>query len=71
VAEAVLVAPSELAAQGMRFTDAHSSSGVCSPSRYTLLTGRYHWRGQLQKGIVGMWAPPAIPADRMTIASLA
>jgi len=41
-----------LAAQGMRFTDAHSSSGVCSPSRYTLLTGRYHWRTRLQAGIV-------------------
>jgi arylsulfatase A len=34
----------KLAAQGMRFTDAHSSSGVCTPSRYALLTGRYHWR---------------------------
>ena len=34
----------KLASQGMRFTDAHSSSGVCSPSRYTILTGRYHWR---------------------------
>jgi arylsulfatase A len=33
-----------LASQGMRFTDAHSSSGVCSPSRHALLTGRYHWR---------------------------
>ena len=32
-----------LAAEGMRFTDGHSSSGCCSPSRYTLLTGRYHW----------------------------
>ncbi len=42
----------QLAAQGMRFTDAHSSSGVCSPSRYTLLTGRYHWRTRLQAGIV-------------------
>ena len=31
-----------LAAEGMRFTDGHSSSGCCSPSRYTLLTGRYH-----------------------------
>ena len=61
----------KFAAQGMRFTDAHSSSGVCSPSRYTLLTGRYHWRGPLQKGIVGMWEPPAIPPARMTIASLA
>ncbi len=33
-----------LARQGMRFTDAHSSSGICSPSRYALLTGKYHWR---------------------------
>ncbi len=38
-----------LASQGMMFTDAHSSSGVCSPSRYTLLTGRYHWRTRLQR----------------------
>ena len=45
----------KLASQGMRFTDAHSSSGVCSPSRYTLLTGRYHWRTRLQAGIVGKW----------------
>ena len=42
-----------LASQGMRFTDAHSSSGVCSPSRYTLLTGRYHRRTRLQTVIVG------------------
>ncbi len=61
----------KLAAQGMRFTDAHSSSGVCSPSRYTLLTGRYHWRGRLQRGIVGLWAPPAIATDRLTIGTLA
>ena len=59
-----------LASQGMRFTDAHSSSGVCSPSRYTLLTGRYHWRTRLQSGIVGKWGPPLISADRLTLASL-
>ena len=47
-----------LAAQGMRFTDGHSSSGVCSPSRYTLLTGRYHWRTRLQSGIVGVLGEP-------------
>jgi arylsulfatase A-like enzyme len=34
----------QLASEGMRFTDAHSSSGICSPSRYALLTGQYHWR---------------------------
>ncbi|NBQ02848.1 MAG: arylsulfatase, partial [Opitutae bacterium] len=34
----------QLAREGMRFTDGHSSSSICSPSRYALLTGRYHWR---------------------------
>ena len=61
----------QLAIQGMRFTDAHSSSGVCSPSRYTLLTGRYHWRSRLQRGIVGLWAAPLITPDRLTIGGLA
>ncbi len=60
-----------LASQGMRFTDGHSSSGVCSPSRYALLTGRYHWRTRLQSGIVGTWGEPLIAPDRMTVASLA
>ena len=60
----------QLASQGMRFTDAHSSSGVCSPSRYTILTGRYHWRSRLQSGIVGLWGQPLIPPKRLTIGSL-
>jgi arylsulfatase A-like enzyme len=60
-----------LAAQGMRFTDGHSSSGVCSPSRYTLLTGRYHWRTRLQTGIVSLWGQPLIAADRVTLGTLA
>ena len=60
-----------LATEGMRFTDGHSSSGVCTPSRYTLLTGRYHWRSQLQGGIVGLWGAPLITADRMTVGSFA
>ena len=61
----------KLAAEGMRFTDAHSSSGVCSPSRYALLTGRYHWRTRLQSGIVGVFGEPLIAPDRLTIAGLA
>ena len=60
-----------LATQGMRFTDAHSSSGVCSPSRYTLLTGRYHWRTRLQSGIVPVFGDALIAPERLTIASLA
>lgn len=59
-----------LATQGMRFTDAHTSSGVCSPTRYTLLTGRYHWRTRLQSGIVGYMERPLIAPDRLTIAGL-
>jgi len=55
----------------MRFTDGHSSSGVCSPSRYTLLTGRYHWRTRLQGGIVGVFDSPLIAPERMTIGTLA
>ena len=61
----------KLASQGMRFTDGHSSSGVCTPSRYTLLTGRYHWRSRLQSGIVGLWGAPLITPDRLTIGGLA
>jgi len=60
-----------LASEGMRFTDAHSSSAVCSPSRYTLLTGRYHWRTRLQKGIVPVFGPPLITPDRLTVGGLA
>ncbi|MBI5800209.1 MAG: sulfatase-like hydrolase/transferase, partial [Verrucomicrobia bacterium] len=59
-----------LASQGMRFTDAHTSSGVCSPTRYTLLTGRYHWRTRLQAGIVGYLERPLIAPDRLTLAGL-
>lgn len=60
-----------LAREGMRFTDGHSSSGVCSPSRYALLTGRYHWRSRLQAGIVNYLEGPLIAPDRLTIAQLA
>ncbi len=60
-----------LASEGIRFTDGHCSSGCCSPSRYTLLTGRYHWRSRLQKGICQLWEEPLIAKDRKTIGTLA
>ena len=56
-----------LASEGMVFTDAHSSSAVCSPSRYSVLTGRYNWRSTLQKGVVGLYGDPLIAADRLTV----
>lgn len=59
-----------LASGGMRFTDAHTSSSVCTPTRYSLLTGRYNWRSRLQKGVQGGMSPPLIAADRITIAGM-
>ena len=59
-----------LCREGMHFTDAHSSSAVCSPSRYTLLTGPYHWRSRLQRGVVQLWEEPLIRGG-LTVASLA
>ncbi len=58
------------ASEGMVFRDAHSSSAVCSPSRYSLLTGRYNWRSTLQKGIVGVYGDALIDPGRLTVAGL-
>jgi len=58
-----------LAAQGMMFTDAHSGSSVCTPTRYGLLTGRYSWRSKLQSGVVQGYQPCLIDASRPTVAS--
>jgi arylsulfatase A len=59
-----------LAREGLQFTDAHSSSSVCTPSRYSLLTGRYAWRTPLAQGVLGGLSPALIPGDRLTLASL-
>lgn len=56
-----------VAAAGMTFTDAHSSSAVCTPTRYGLLTGRYNWRSRLQSGVLGGMSPPLIEPDRVTL----
>lgn len=60
----------KLAKQGIRFTDAHSPSAVCSPTRYGLLTGRYPFRSVLKKGVVNPWGPPIIEPDRLTLAQM-
>ncbi len=59
----------KLAAEGMIFTDAHSGSSVCTPTRYGLMTGRYSWRTQLQSGVVQGFSPNLIAEDRPTVAS--
>jgi len=60
----------QMAAQGMRFTDAHSPSSVCTPTRYGILTGRYAWRTKLKQGVLEGYSPFLIEKDRVTLASL-
>ncbi len=57
----------KLAAQGMRFTDMHSPSAVCTPTRYGILTGRYCWRSRLKKGVLNGHSPNLIEPDRLTV----
>lgn len=59
-----------LAAEGITFSNGHSSDSVCTPSRYGLLTGRYSWRTTLKKGVMGAEGDCLIADDRTTIASL-
>ena len=59
-----------IAKEGMIFTDGHSSSSVCTPTRYSVLTGRYHWRTHLQRGVLGGFSKPLISPGRLTVASL-
>ena len=58
-----------LAGEGMTFTDAHSPSAVCTPTRYGLLTGRYCWRSKLTRGVLNGYGRPLIETDRPTVAS--
>ena len=57
-------------AQGMRFTDAHSPSSVCTPTRYGILTGRYCWRSRLPKGVLQGYGQSMIDKEETTVAEL-
>ncbi|WP_237607733.1 sulfatase family protein [Roseimaritima sediminicola] len=59
-----------MAEQGLTFLDAHTSSSVCTPTRYGLLTGRYNWRSRLAKGVLSGTSEHLIPADRATLGHL-
>lgn len=60
----------QLARDGMMFTDAHSTSAVCTPTRYSILTGRYNWRSRLQAGVLGGLSPRLIENGRLTVAEM-
>ena len=59
-----------LAAAGVRATDAHSPSSVCTPTRYGVLTGRYAWRTALTKSVLWPWDPPLLEDERVTLPEL-
>ena len=59
-----------LASMGVRFTDAHSTSGVCSPTRYSILTGRYCWRTDMKSGVLRGYGRPLIQKGQPTVATL-
>ena len=59
-----------LAAFGMKFTDAHTPSAVCTPTRYGVITGRYNWRTKLQSGVLGGLSPRLIEEGRFTVAQM-
>lgn len=59
-----------LAKEGRRFTDANTTSSVCSPTRYSMLTGRYCWRTSLKHEVLGTLSPLHIEVGRLNLASL-
>ena len=59
-----------LAREGRRFTDANTTSSVCSPTRYSVMTGRYCWRTSLTHEVLGTFSPLHIETNRLNMASL-
>lgn len=60
----------KMAKEGIVFTDAHASSAVCTPSRYSIMTGRYNWRSKLKSGVLWGYSSSLIEKGRMTVASM-
>jgi arylsulfatase A len=60
----------QIASDGMIFTDAHTGSAVCTPTRYGVLTGRYSWRTRMKQGVLWSWDPPLIEPEEVTVGKL-
>jgi arylsulfatase A-like enzyme len=58
-----------IAAEGLRFTDAHTPAAVCTPTRYGFVTGRYAWRTRLKTMVLwSEYEDPLIEPSRETVA---
>ena len=70
--ESKIVTPNidKLSSEGITFTDAHSGSAVCTPTRYGILTGRYCWRSKLKNSVLWPWDEPLIEPERLTVGEM-
>lgn len=59
-----------MAADGLSFTNAHAPAAVCTPTRYSMLTGRYPWRSRLKQGVLWIWDPPLIRPGEFTMGKM-
>ncbi|MDY0304023.1 MAG: arylsulfatase [Sphaerochaeta sp.] len=59
-----------IAHEGVSFTDAHATSAVCTPSRYSIITGRYNWRSRLKSYVLGGFSEPLIEGHTKTVAAM-
>ena len=59
-----------MAAEGLSFSNAHAPASVCTPTRYSMLTGRYPWRSRLKQGVLWIWDPPLIQPDEFTVGKM-
>jgi len=57
-----------LASEGITFSDAHSGSSVCTPTRYGILTGQYCWRSRIKSGVLLGYSPSLIEPETATVA---
>lgn len=60
----------QLADQGVAFMHAYTSSSVCTPTRYGILTGRYNWRSTLKQGVLWGYSHPLIDPERLTVGGM-
>ena len=60
----------QLASEGMMFTDMHSTSSVCTPTRYSILTGEYAWHTRMKSGVLWSYGPLMIPDEKATVSKL-